>query len=91
MKRPRKIPQRLPQPGLNRGRVQRTARRAFLLADVVSTADVAEMAFARKRLLRGRRLAPHDYRHARRALVLIAEPIGRALAGMGRPILWKLK
>jgi hypothetical protein len=85
MKRPRKMPHRLPQPGLGRGRVQRAARRASLLADVVSTADVAELAFARKRLLHGRRLEPHDYRLARRALELIADSVGRSPSGMGRP------
>jgi hypothetical protein len=85
------MPQRLPRPGLGRGRVQRAARRACVLADVVSTADVAELAFVRKGLLHGRRLEPHDYRLARRALELIADPIGRSPSGMGRPMLWRLK
>jgi hypothetical protein len=57
---------------------------------LLSTADVVEVAFARKQLLHGRRLEPHDYRLARRALELIAEPIGRG-GGMGRPMLWRLK
>jgi hypothetical protein len=84
------MPQRLPQPGLGRGRVQRAARRAAIGRQLLSTADVAELAFVRKRLLHGRRLEPHDYRLARRALELIAEPIGRN-GGMGRPLLWRLK
>jgi hypothetical protein len=58
---------------------------------LLSTADVAELAFARKRLLHGKRLEPHDYRLARRALELIADPIGRSLTGIGRPMLWRLK
>jgi hypothetical protein len=89
------MPQRLPQPGLNRGRVQRAARRAaavsgFSKNPLLSTADVAALAFARKRLLHGRRLEPHDYRLARRALELIADPIGRG-GGQGRPLLWRLR
>src|SRR5262249_48976861 len=48
------------------------------------------LGLARKQLLHGGRLAPHDYRLARRALALIAEPIGRG-GGMGRPILWRLR
>jgi hypothetical protein len=91
MPRSRKMPQRLPQPGLGRGRVQRAARRAAVVKPTLSTADVAEMAFVRKRLLHGRRLEPQDYRLVRRALALIAEPIGRASTGMGRPMIWRLK
>jgi len=91
MKQARKMPQRLPRPGLGRGRVQRAARRAVIGRQVVSTADVVVLAFARKRLLHGRQLEPHDYRLARRALELIAEPIGRASTGMGRPMLWRLR
>jgi hypothetical protein len=41
---PRKIPQRLPKPGLNRGRVQIAARRVFLLGNEAATADVARYA-----------------------------------------------
>jgi hypothetical protein len=87
----RKMPQRLPQPGLGRGRVQLAARRAFISCPIVTMADVVELAFARKRLLYGRRLEPHDYRLARRALDLIADPIGRSSGGMGRPMLWRLR
>jgi hypothetical protein len=47
-------------------------------------------AFARKTLLQGRKLEPHDYRLARRALELIAIPIGRG-EGRGRPMKWLLR
>jgi len=47
MQRPRKPPQRPPQPGKGRGRLQIAARRAFLLADVVSTSVVADAAYCR--------------------------------------------
>jgi hypothetical protein len=43
----------------------------------VTTADVVQMAYARKILIHGRRPEPHDYRLARRALELIAVRIGR--------------
>jgi len=58
---------------------------------LLSTADVAELAFARKQLLHGRRLDPQDYKLARRALALIAVPIGRSPHGSGRPMLWRLR
>jgi len=89
----RKIPQlnRGGGPGRDRGRVQRAARRAAIGRDVLSTADVVALAFVRKRLLYGRRLEPHDYRLARRALELIADPIGRSPKGPGKPMLWRLR
>ena len=87
----RNLTQRPEKPALGRGRIQRAASRAALRQQVLSTADVVAMAYARKRLLHGRRLEASDYRHARRVLRLIAEPIGRASAGMGRPMLWRLR
>ena len=65
-------------------------RRLFYVQSIVATANVVAFAYARKTLLHGRRLEPHDYWHARRVLALIAEPIGRG-GGRGRPLLWKLK
>jgi hypothetical protein len=85
MEHSRKIPQRLPQPGLNRGRLQVAARRLFLLSDVIATSDVTAAGYARKR-----RPTPRDYEAARRALARYAVPIGRG-GGMGRPILWRVK
>src|SRR5262245_36320643 len=89
----RKIPQlkRGGAPGRGRGRIQLAARRSLYDCVIVSTADVAQTAFARKTLLHGRRLEPHDYRLARAALRLIAVPIGRAAHGSGRPMLWRLR
>jgi hypothetical protein len=57
------MPQRPPQPCLDRGKVQRATRRLFLLSDVVTTAMVTAAGYARKR-----RLMPHDYKAARRSL-----------------------
>jgi hypothetical protein len=72
-----KIPQRPPKPGLNRGRGEVSARRAFYGGGTVTTPDVVQMAYARKMLICGRRPEPHDFRLARRALELIAVRIGR--------------
>jgi len=72
MSRSRKIPQRLPQPGLNRGRVQRAVRRLFRLAVEITTADSRRWAYSRKR-----RCTPRDYEHMRRVLRRYAEPIRR--------------
>jgi hypothetical protein len=86
----RNLPQRPAKPALNNGRVQRAARRAFYVGEIVSTADVVQIAFVRKLLLHGRRAEPHDYLLARRALELIAVRIGRA-GGRGRPVQWRLR
>jgi hypothetical protein len=86
----RKIPQHPLKPGLNHGRVQVSARRAFYGGEkVVSTADVVQAAYARKLLIHGRRA--HLYRLARAELRLIADPIGRSSKGPGHPILWRLR
>jgi hypothetical protein len=84
----RNLAQRPAKPALGRGRIQKAARRAALGRQLLSTADVCELAFVRKRLLHGRRLEPRDYRLARAALRLIADPIGRD-GGRGRPLLWR--
>jgi hypothetical protein len=77
-------------PHRGRGRVQKAARREFYLTDVVDTAAVVRRAYCRKYLIDGRRPDPQDYRIARKALELIADPIGRA-GGRGRPLLWRLR
>jgi hypothetical protein len=87
----RNLAQRLPRPAQGNGRVQKSARRVFCVGEIVSTADVVQIAFARKLLLHGRRAEPHDYRLARAALRLIANPIGRSPKGPGHPMLWRLR
>jgi hypothetical protein len=71
--------------------VQRVAVRLSHLQSILSTADVCAIAYCRKTLLHGRRLDPQDYRMARKALALIAAPIGRSSIGKGRPTIWRLK
>jgi hypothetical protein len=78
-------------PGRGRGRLQRAARRGFYINDVVSTADIAQAAYAQRILLHGKRIEPCHYRFVRRALALIAEPVGRSDKGPGRPMLWRFK
>jgi hypothetical protein len=81
-----KMPQRPAQPGLLRGRLQRTAFRAFYGAEEVTTTYVASLAYPRKAVL-----TPDDYKSARRALRTIgAVRIARA-GGMGSPLIWRLK
>jgi len=78
-------------PGKGRGRLQVAARRGFYVGDVVSTADIAQAAYAQRILLHGKRIEPCHYRFVRRALSLIADPIGRSPRGPGRPMLWRLR
>jgi hypothetical protein len=74
-----------------KGRIQLSVRRAAIGRKVFTTADAAEFAFARKRLLLGRKLVSHDYDLVRRALKLIATPIGRSPRGRGRPTRWRMR
>jgi hypothetical protein len=73
-----------------RGRVQRAARRATLTGDLITTADVLAIAYARRTLLRGRPLRPYDYWLATAALRLCAVRVRRAPTH-GRPWLWRLR
>ena len=85
MHRPRKILQRLPQPGLNRGRVQRAARRLFLLSDTVSTGDLRRAAYPRRR-----RVSSGNYASMHAVLAGMAVRVCRG-GGQGRPLLWRLR
>jgi hypothetical protein len=49
-----------------RGRIQRAAKRAAIGRRDILTADVTAIAYARKRLLNGRKLVPRDYDLARK-------------------------
>jgi hypothetical protein len=74
----RNLAQRPAKPALGRGRLQRAARRAFLAGNLITTGDVAEVAFVRRLLLlHGRKLRPYHYRRIRRVLAAIAEPVRR--------------
>lgn len=89
----RRMPEKLPAPNLGRGRVQRAAKRAGLLAGerFITTADVLAVAYARRKLLHGLPLRRHHYRLASRALELIAVRVKRSPTGSGRAWLWRLR
>jgi hypothetical protein len=78
------------KPALNRGRVQRLARRALIVLGIASTSEVMEWTCCRKRL-HGRRIECHDYRAAlfvtvggsRRAVRFIARLVALAVISHG--------
>ena len=70
------------KPSLNRGPVQRRARRALLVLGEASTSEVA--AWTHRKPTRRRT------RHTRVVLGRIAEIVGRAPT-IGRPWLWRLR
>jgi len=93
MQRPRKMPEKLPAPCAGRGRAQRAAKRAALLAGarLITMGDVLAVAYARRKLLHGLPLRRHHYRLASRALELIAVRVKRSPTGSGRAWLWRLR
>jgi hypothetical protein len=74
-------------PAKGRGRLQRAVRRAFLVADQVSTATVFDWCYARRPKMRRSQL---NRRRVHELLREIADPIGRADT-VGRPRIWRLK
>src|SRR5262249_48693784 len=81
---------RNPKFALGNGRVQRTAQRAFMISDLVSTGDVVQLAHRKRVLIDGFKLVSRHYQDARRVLAQIADPVGRQ-RGRGRAWLWRLK
>jgi hypothetical protein len=64
----RNLTYRLPKPALNRGRIQKAARRVLLVqGGEASTHDVVRWGYCRK-IQRGQRIEKSDYRLVRRAL-----------------------
>jgi hypothetical protein len=76
-------------PALGRGRLQVQVRRAFMGRDVLSSSEVYDSSYARKRLL-GERISQRHRHSVWRILRTIADPIGRAET-IGRPVLWRLE
>ena len=77
---------RPPQPSLDRGPVQRRARRAFIASglEVMSTPQIAEWTHPRGTSRR------HAYRYLRDVLERYCIRAARG-SGVGRPILWRLR
>jgi RNase P/RNase MRP subunit POP5 len=73
----RNLAHRLARPAAGRGRIQQAARRVLLLlGGEATTRDAAAWAYCRK-VQRGQRIEKSDYRHVRRALMTVADPIAR--------------
>src|SRR5262249_6438045 len=81
---------RNPKAALGNGRVQRTAQRAFMISDLVSTGEVVQRAHRKRVLVDGLKLVSRHYQDARRVLAQIADPVGRSRK-RGRSWLWRLK
>jgi hypothetical protein len=84
----RNLSRRPARPSLNRGPVQRRAKRALWALGIASTSEVVEWTHARARV-RGLCSDNHT-RSARRVLEWIAVRVGRANT-IGRPWLWQLR
>jgi hypothetical protein len=72
-------------PAAGRGRLQVQIRRALACNEIVSSSQVYDWCYARRRRLNQRKI--HS---VWRILRVIADPIGRAPT-IGRPWLWRLK
>jgi hypothetical protein len=77
------------KPALGRGRLQVQVRRAFVGRDVLSSSEVYESCYARKRLL-GERISQRHCHSVWLILRRVADRIGRAPT-IGRPWIWRLK
>jgi hypothetical protein len=76
-------------PNAGRGRLQRQIRRAFAGRPLLTSSEVYDACYVKRRVF-GERI-PQRHRHSVwRILRTIADPIGRAPT-IGRPVLWRLK
>jgi hypothetical protein len=76
-------------PNAGRGRLQRQIRRAFAGRPLLTSSQVYDSCYVKRRVF-GERI-PQRHRHSVwRILRTIADPIGRA-STIGRPWLWRLK
>lgn len=88
----RKMPRKLPAPCLGRGHIQRGVEYAFMLADELTTTQIAEWAYPKRLVGKPRRsLSSHHYRYIRRRAAEVADRVGRSSRGSGRAILWRLR
>jgi hypothetical protein len=72
-----------------RGRLQVAIRRAFVGREVLTSSEIYDSAYARRRMLGQQIDRPYRW-SALRVLRTVADPIGRAQTA-GRPWLWRLK
>ena len=78
---------RAPNKGL--GRLQVQIRRAFVGRDALTSSEVYDSCYAKKRAF-GERISQRHRHSVWRILRTIADPIGRAVT-IGRPVLWRLR
>jgi hypothetical protein len=77
------------KPALGRGRLQVQVRRAFVGRPLLTSSEVYDSCYAKKRAF-GERISQRHRHSVWRILRQIADPIGRAET-IGRPALWRLK
>ena len=76
-------------PNAGRGRLQVQIRRAFAAREVLTSSEIYDSCYAKRRMLGQQIDRPYRW-SALRILRTIADPIGRAET-IGRPVLWRLK
>jgi hypothetical protein len=76
-------------PNKGRGRLQVQIRRAFVGREVLTSSEVYDSCYAKRRMLGQQIDRPYRWSVVR-ILRTIADPIGRAET-IGRPVLWRLK
>jgi hypothetical protein len=76
-------------PNKGRGRLQVQIRRAFVGRDVLTSSELYDFCYAKRRVAGQQIDRPYRWSVVR-ILRQIADPIGRAET-IGRPVLWRLK
>jgi hypothetical protein len=76
-------------PNKGRGRLQVQIRRAFAVREVLTSSEIYDSCYAKRRVAGLQIDRPYRW-SVLRILRTIADPIGRAET-IGRPVLWRLK
>jgi hypothetical protein len=76
-------------PNAGRGRLQVQIRRAFVVREVLTSSEIYDSCYAKRRVAGQQIDRPYRW-SVLRILRTIADPIGRAET-IGRPVLWRLK
>jgi DNA invertase Pin-like site-specific DNA recombinase len=86
MAQPPNLQRRPAKPALGNGRIQRAVRQAFYFGSEVTSSDVYDWVYPRRR-----HFLSQAHRHSvRRVLMMMADPVERAPT-IGRPWLWRLR
>ena len=76
-------------PAAGRGRLQVQIRRAFVVREVLTSSEIYDSCYARRRMLGQQIDRPYRWSVVR-ILCQIADPIGRAET-KGQPLIWRLR